>query len=121
MEQIENSFFIDVLNILPEKVECFIQAPSLDNVIIQEMFENTDYDYYKLLSLDETNKKTVLRQELETSFSIYIQSIEIKENGVLLFEGFDGVEYGTISKHILIPNWFKEKYIPDTCVVSSDW
>lgn len=121
MEQLENSFLIDVLKILPEKVECFIQSPSLDNEIIQEMFQNTDFDYYKLIFLDETNKDKFLKQELETAFSIYIQNIEIKGNGVLLFKGYDGVEFGTISKKISIPEWFKEKYIPDTCMISSDW
>lgn len=121
MEQLENSFFIDILRILPEKVECFIQSPSLDNVIIQKMFQSTDFDYYKLIYLDETNKDKFLGEELATYFSMYIQSIEIKENGVLLFKGYDGVEFGTISKKISIPEWFKEKYIPDTCIISSDW
>lgn len=121
MEQVENSFLIDILNILPKKVECFIQSPSLENAIIQEMFQSTDFDYYKVIYLDETNKDIFIRQELETSFSMYIQSIEIKEKGEVLFKGYDGVEYGTISKKIFIPEWFREKYIPDTCVVSFDW
>lgn len=121
MEQIENNFLGDVLNILPEKIECFIQAPSLDNAIIEKMLQNSDFDYYKLLRLDGESKEKVIRQQVETFFGVYIQKIEIKENGILLFEGFDGVEYGTISKKIFIPEWFKEQYIPDTCIVSSEW
>lgn len=52
---------------------------------------------------------------------MYIQNMQVKKDGILLFEGFDGVEFGTISKTILIPEWFKEKYIPDTCTVSMEW
>jgi hypothetical protein len=108
MEQSKNKFLIDVLNILPEEVECFIQAPSLDNNIVNDMLKNSDYDYYKLLRLDKVSKDKFIRQELETSFSIYIQSIEIKKNGILLFEGFDGVEFGMISQKVLLPGWFKK-------------
>ncbi len=121
MGQTTHSFLVDILNILPEKIECFIQAPSLENTVIKGMLQDSDYDYYKLLQLDKTSRNKFIKQALETSFEMYIQNIEIKENGVLLFEGFDGVEYGTISKKILIPEWFKEKYIPDTCMVSSEW
>lgn len=121
MEQAENNFLIDILSILPKKIECFIQAPSLDNNIIQEMLQNSDYEYYKLLQLDEGKKEKFIIQELETSFGMYIQKIEIKENGILLFEGFDGVEYGTISNKVSIPKWFKERYIPDTCLISTHW
>lgn len=46
MEQNENSFIIDVLNILPEKTECFIQAPSLENSAIKEMLQKSDFDYF---------------------------------------------------------------------------
>lgn len=120
MEQ-ESNFLVAVLNILPEKVECFIQAPSLDNIIIEGMLQNSAYDYYKLLRLDEASKDRFIQQELETSFGMYIQNIEIRENGALLFKGFDGVEYGTLSKKLFIPEWFKEKYMPDTCLISSEW
>lgn len=113
MESQANSFFIDLLNILPEEIECFIQAPSLENSVIEDMLQNTDYDYFKLLLLDKAKKEKIIRQELETFFSADIQSIEIKKDGVLLFEGHDGVEFGSISKEIFIPEWFKEKYVPD--------
>lgn len=121
MEQNENSFLIDVLIILPEKVECFIQAPSLENLVIKGMLKKADFDYFEVLMFNEESKEKFVRQEIETSFSVYIQKIEIKENGDLLFEGFDGCEYGKISKKIIIPEWFKEKYIPDTCIVSNEW
>jgi len=121
MEQNVNSFIIDVINILPEKVECFIQAPSLENSLIKEMFKKSDFDYFELLKLDKKSKVKFIKQEAETSFSVYIQKIEIKENGTLLFEGFDGLDYGLISKKISLPEWFKEKYVPDICMVSNEW
>jgi hypothetical protein len=121
MEQNENSFIIDVLNILPEKTECFIQAPSLENSAIKEMLQKSDFDYFDLLILDENSKGIFIRQEFEASFSMYLQKIEIRENGILLFEGFDGCEYGIISKKVIIPEWFKEKYVPEICMVANEW
>lgn len=121
MEQSENSFLADVLKILPEKIECFIQAPSLENSVIKEMLQASDLDYFELLILNKENKEIFLTQEIETSFSAYMQKIEIRENGVVLFEGFDGCEYGMISKKVIMPEWFKEKYVTETCMVSDEW
>jgi hypothetical protein len=113
MERQPNSFFIDLLNILPQEVECFIQAPSLENTVVEAMLQNSEFDYFKVLTLDVTKKKEIVRQEIETFFSGSIQSIEIKKSGVLLFEGYDGVEFGSISREVFIPDWFKEKYSPN--------
>lgn len=121
MKQPANSFLIDLLNILSEATECFIQAPSLDNTLIEGILQDLDNDRCKLLQLDKINRYKFINQELETSFSRYIQYIEINKNGVLLFTGFDGVEYGVISKTVSIPEWFKVKYVPDTCMISSEW
>ena len=63
----------------------------------------------------------ILKLRNSIHFSIYIQKLEIRENGVLLFEGFDGCEYGMISKWVIIPEWFKEKYVTETCIVSNEW
>jgi hypothetical protein len=121
MTHIDNNFFVDILKILPDKLECFIQAPSLKNPVIERMFQDSGYNYYKLLQLDKTRKDEIIKQEIETSFAMFIQNIKIKVNGILLFEGFDGVEYGTFSKEMFIPEWFKIKYIPDICMISTEW
>lgn len=121
MKQKENKLLIDVLKILPENIECFIQAPSLDIDVVNEMLQSTNYDYYKIIHLNNKNKNNFINQELETSFSTYIQKIEIKKNEGVLFEGYDGMEYGIISARIFVPQWFKKRYIPDICIVSSDW
>ena len=111
----------DRLQILPEEIECFIQAPSLENETIQNMMAVTEYDYYKLLRLSKSNRNEFINQELANSIGDYIQNIQIKQGSKLLFEGFDGIEYGTISKSVIIPEWFKEKYVPDTCMISNEW
>lgn len=116
-----NEFFIDLFNILPESVTCFIQAPSLENNIIKNMLQDSEYDYYKLVTINSVNKEKFISQEIETSFSMYIQKIEIKQNNVLLFEGFDGIEFGIISKTVILPDWFKIKYISDVCTISKEW
>jgi len=121
MNRIEKSFFVDLLSILPENIDCFIQAPSLENTVIEKMLQDSEYGYYKLLQLNSANRDTFVNQEEETLFSVYIQNIQIRKEGVLLFEGFDGVEYGTISNKVQVPDYFKVKYIPDTCMISSEW
>ncbi len=120
MKQPANIFLIDILKVLPEATECFIQAPSLENTLVEGMLQDLDNDRCKLLQLDKINRYKFVNQELKTSFSIYIQYIEINKNGVLLFTGFDGAEYGVISKSVFIPEWFKIKYVSDICMISSE-
>lgn len=121
MEEICNKLLIDILNILPNDVECYIQAPSLENSIVQMMMTDSEYDYFKLIKLNEENRLNFLNQEIAYSVSTYIQFIQIKQGTSMLFEGHDGVEFGVLSKNIVIPEWFFEKYIPDTCVISNEW
>ncbi|MCR9016202.1 hypothetical protein [Aquiflexum gelatinilyticum] len=121
MNHKSNFFLIDLLNILPIEIELFIQAPSLMNVVIEKMLKASDQHYFKSVQFDELIKKEFVGEELKSSFSVYIQNIEIKKNGILLFKGYDGVEYGVISKKISIPVWFKEKYVPEICLISADW
>ena len=64
MEQNKNGFIIDVLNILPEKIECFIQAPSLENLAIKEMLQKSDFDYFDLLILMKIVKEYLLDKNL---------------------------------------------------------
>lgn len=117
-----DNLLVDVLKILPEEVECFIQAPSLENEIIQKMMLDSELDYYKSIKFNKTNKLEFINQELNFSISAYFQNIQIKSDNKLLFQGFDGVEFGTLSKTIFTPQWFKEKYIlTELCIVSGEW
>jgi len=116
-----NNLLIDVLNILPDEVECLIQAPSLENSTIQNMMLDSEFDYYKSIFFDKERKTDFINQEITNSIGNYIQNMQIRKGVGLLFEGFDGVEYGTLSKLVIIPDWFKEKYVPDICMISNDW
>jgi hypothetical protein len=121
MSSESNNFLIDVFSILPDDMECLIQAPSLENSIVQNMMLDSEYDYYKLIRFDKERKVHFINEEITNSIGAYIQNIRIKKDESLLFEGFDGVEYGTLSKYMIVPEWFKEKYITDICTVSNDW
>lgn len=121
MMQADNNLFIDILIILPEELKCYIQAPSLENSIIEKMLHDSEFVYYKILNISNINKQDIIKQEIANPFAMFIQNIKIKDEKSLLFEGFDGVEYGTISKKLVIPEWFKKKYIPETCIISKEW
>lgn len=115
------NMFLDLLKILPLNLECYIQAPSLENDYIKSIAKKTVWGFYNLVIINKENIDLIISQEVKTSFSIYIQRIEIKKNNLPLFEGFDGMEYGFISNKIIIPEWFRNLYIPDACNISADW
>lgn len=116
-----NFFFIDILKIFPDDISCYIQAPTLANKVIEDLFENIEDNHLKVLHFDKSIKNIIVRQEIETSFSEYIIRIQIKANGILVFEGYDGIEFGVISQKVNIPKWFENLYIPDDCIISSEW
>ncbi len=52
----------------------------------------------------------------------YFQSVEIKINNKLIFEGYDGMVYGTISKDLQLPNSFiKAHKENEMYIVSKEW
>ena len=115
-------FLVDILNILPVEVDCYIQAPSLEDIDILDMMNDTVYGYYQCLHINYDNKNFIIDKFQKETIVEYFNSIEIKEGKKLLFEGFDGIESGTISKTVNIPNWFKEKYKEDwTYSISKEW
>ena len=115
------NFLVDVLKIQPDDLDCLIQAPSLENSTIQAMMLDSEFDYFKSIYLDKERKMDFINEDVDHSIGNYIQHIQIRKGAELLFEGFNGVEHGTLSKLVNIPAWFKEKYIPDTCRRSSEW
>jgi hypothetical protein len=121
MKNIE-SLLIDVLNILPEGVDCYIQAPSLEDEVVLSMMNDTEFNYYKIIKLDDITKEKFLERVKNYPISVYFQSIEIRLKNKLLFEGYDGVEFGIISYTIVLPEWFVAKNIKTkTCGVSNEW
>jgi len=103
-------FFIDILNILPDETDCYIQSPDLDDDELLQIMEDSDHDYYKKIHLDHENKIFLIEKLKNNNVNEFFQSIEIKKDSILLFEGYDGIDSGIISKSIYIPDWFKKKY-----------
>jgi len=86
------------------------------------MLHPTKFPYYKSVILAGPDRKSFLKQ-IEVPFILnHFQSVEIKFNDRLLFEGYDGMEYGSISKSILLPQKFINEYINgEYCIVSTEW
>src|SRR5688500_15267886 len=97
---LEKSFIIDVINLMPEDSIAFIQAPSLESEPIVKRMEKTVFEYDTSIRLSKENKDLLIEEIINSDIEHYIQSIEIRNNGRLLFEGFDGVEFGTFSSHM---------------------
>jgi hypothetical protein len=117
-----NSLLLDVINILPDGIDCYIQAPSLEDKTILGLMSLTEHAYYKSVKLEGNNKKVFLQQVKEHPIEEYFQSIEIKFDGKLLFVGYDGIEFGIISNTIKLPEWFVDKYVKaEMCNISNEW
>ena len=106
-------FLIDVINILPDGVDCYIQAPSLEDSVIISLLSTTKYEYYKSLKLQGVTKEILMNHGSKYAIEEYFQSIEIRFNDKLLFEAYDGVEIGVISKNLELPQWFINKYVKE--------
>jgi hypothetical protein len=101
---------IDLINELPNEAHCYIQAPSLEDEATLSLMQESEYDYFRLIYLNEYNKEKFIERIKEASVNAYIQHIEIRFNNKLLFEGYDGVEYGIFSKEYSLPQTFIEQY-----------
>jgi hypothetical protein len=116
------SFIIDVFKIVPDEAVCFIQAPSIDNAEFQKLMRPSEFPYFQQITLTPSNKEhlssLVKIEHVEESF----HNLEIRHNGNLLFEGFDGMEIGAISKEMQLPSSFINKYINSgVCTISKEW
>ena len=118
----DNSFFVDVIRILPDATDCYIQAPSLDDEIILNLMSSTSQGYYKLIKLIDDNKLALIQRVKDFQVEEFFHSVEIKLKDKLLFEGYDGVEFGIISKTVNLPKWFIDTYVTaKICNISNDW
>jgi len=119
---IEQEFFIDILKIMPENAVCYIQAPNLSSANLLSKLNKSNVEYFKVLVLDDFNKQLIINCVLLENIQDDIQSIEIRFKDQLLFEGFDGVECGTVSKKLKLSDDFISKYInDDICNISTFW
>jgi hypothetical protein len=118
----EQDFFIDVLMIMPINAVCYIQAPNLDSINLLNKLKQSNSEYFRLLELDDFNRQLIIDCILLENIQEDIQTIEIRYKDQLLFEGFDGVECGTISNKLKLTDNFINKYINgDLCNISTDW
>jgi len=75
-----------------------------------------------IVVLNPENKENLSIAVNEKNIEDYIERIEIRLNGGLLFEGYDSMEYGIISKKIELNKEFIINYIKgDMCEVSESW
>ena len=69
------NFLVDVLKILPDDLDCLIQAPSLENSTIQAKMLNSEFDYFKSIYLDKERKMDFINEDVDHSIGNYIQHI----------------------------------------------
>lgn len=118
------SFFVDILKIVPLDIDCYISTSNnIEDNVIKGMLNSVEgLDFDTFISLNKNNI-TVFEERLRISSIVeYFDHLEIRKNTRLLFRGYDGIESGTISNTIEVPKWFKEKYkLNWDYSVSSDW
>jgi hypothetical protein len=74
------------------------------------------------VDLDESNQKILLEWNENDDFLDFVERLEIVKGDKLLFEGYDGMEFGTISKYVDIKEAFRKHYINgDSCIISENW
>ena len=118
----ELEFAIDTIEIVPDNSICYIQAPSNENVNFLELFEKSKYNWAQQIVLNSENKEKfknlLLRSEIEYQF----HNVTIEKEEEKIFEGFDGMEIGVVSKKLSLPNWYVEKYSETKyCNIAKDW
>ena len=116
----ENEFFLDIIHLFSAGCDCYLQAPDLDKDLIQDLMDDCTIPYYVKIRLTFENTSKFMDLESHYHISQWIQSIEIRKDEKLLFEGYDSIEYGLFSKNMIIPDWFKNKHVEDYGI-SSDW
>jgi hypothetical protein len=118
----QQAFFIDLINLMPLGSTLFIQSPDLETKSILQIMETTQFDYFKKIVLTSENKNVLFSDIVSNNIQENIQLIEIRDKEELLFEGYDGVKFGTISKKIKLPDDFVYNYIDkDICTISINW
>lgn len=116
----ENDFFLDIIRLFSTDCDCYLQAPDLDKDLIHDLMDDCSIPYYVKIRL--TMENTLKFMDLESHYHIsqWIQSMEIRKDEKLLFEGYDSIEYGLFSKEITIPDWFRCKH-EEGFGISPDW
>jgi len=91
----------------------------------QSKLKGMDFNYsngaYHVI-LDEGNRKRLLEWDEDNNILDFVERLEIVRGEKLLFEGYDGMEFGTLSKTVIIDQAFHSNYLDkDICIISKDW
>lgn len=115
-------FFIDVLKLMPIDISLYIQSPHEEVLGVLNEIGCTQEDVYHVVSMNDEVLGFLIEKVIEGSIEEFIHSIQIKKGNELLFEGYDGLEYGVFSKEITIPNDFKRTYEANgMLLISNEW
>lgn len=104
------SFLIDIINIMPEGSNFYVQAPSLEDKETLDLMSPSEYEYYKVLKPKYPDKRKFIGRISKANVERFFQSVEIRFNSKLLFKGWDAIEFGEISKTVILPLWVIDKY-----------
>lgn len=116
------SFLIEIIFLVPDDSICFIQVPSCDNDNFLSLMKDSNFAYYKQVELTTLNKRKLIEFVENENIGTDFQSIKIRLDGKLLFEGYDGMEFGMISQTLKLTKEFTENFIAtDLCTVSTVW
>lgn len=115
-------YFIDILKLAPINSDCYVQSPHDEILNVLNNLGAKNEPVYKVIKLTDENKEKLIQATFHKHIEEFIQSMEIRFNDKLFFEGYDGMEYGTISNTITLPGWFLDKYVrAEMCNISNEW
>ena len=114
--------FIDILRLMPFEADLLIQSPHEEVLSVLEDIEHTKDGVFNTIRLSRENRQRLVYEVIYNDIEEYMQSIQIKIGDQLLFEGYDGLEYGTFSREFQLPTEFLEEYTPKEMVsISNEW
>lgn len=115
------SFLLDLLSMVSsDNIVCYIQAPDIEN--LYSILSISDDPALMLMKTDAISLKIIEEEIKLNNIQDYIQYITFIKGNNVIYEGYDGLEYGIFSKYFNIPHWFIEKYEKYDCYgIATTW
>ncbi|RYZ86114.1 MAG: hypothetical protein EOP04_14505 [Proteobacteria bacterium] len=105
-------FILDVIQIVPDHILCWVQAPSLENTLFLSIFSDSG-SWYRELLLSDLGKSKFSQLVEQPDVLDYFQSLEISVERKIIFKAYDGMEFGQFHKSVNLPVDFTAKYGED--------